>query len=226
MNRAARALSLLLLPVLPLVLGACGTERPAATADADRPAANPATGGRATPGTAELDSRAKALGVAPELVYVTASPGYTVVRQSVGVYGGDGFSAVYWSRSSGARIGLFVDRGTLTGADCERVPVGGAGPDDAVVCERDGDAWYRTSGGHHEYALVRDDHVVRLEADSAGVDRAVLKAAARAAHRPDAAELDALLPPLPERTATAPVERGDLPPVGDGAPDNEVNTTG
>ncbi|MFE0416557.1 hypothetical protein [Streptomyces tendae] len=55
--------------------------------------------------------------------------------------------------------------------------------------------------------------------------RDVLRAAALAAHRPDAAETDALLPSVEPAPAT-PVERGDLPPFGDGAPDNHVDVGG
>ncbi|MEU9473892.1 hypothetical protein AB0D78_46745 [Streptomyces avermitilis] len=46
-----------------------------------------------------------------------------------------------------------------------------------------------------------------------------------AAHRPDGTGLTAVLP-TPDGPATVPVERGDLPPVRDGAPDNDVGTTG
>ncbi|MFJ2111865.1 MULTISPECIES: hypothetical protein [unclassified Streptomyces] len=52
------------------------------------------------------------------------------------------------------------------------------------------------------------------------MDRDTLRRAAGPARPANDAELDAL---LPERTAPAtPVERGDLSPVGDGAPDNRV----
>jgi hypothetical protein len=74
--------------------------------------------------------------------------------------------------------------------------------------------------------VPRDGHVIRLVGDADRLDRAVLRAAAEAVHRPDAEELTALLPPAPEGSATEPVERGDLPPVGDGAPDNEVGASG
>ncbi|WP_151475508.1 hypothetical protein [Streptomyces albicerus] len=213
MIRAARVLPLLLLPLL---LVSCGTEEAGAGADSG-------TGSAADP--AELDARARALGVAPEHVYVTEAPGFTVAQQSVGVYGGDGFSAAYVSQEGGAQLGLFVDRGTLTGESCAKKPVGEVSGE-KVTCERDGDAWYRKAGDQHEYAIPRDGHVVRLSADANHVDRAVLREAAEAVHRPDANELTALMPPAPEGAATEPVERGDLPPVGDGAPNNEVGTTG
>jgi hypothetical protein len=66
---------------------------------------------------------------------------------------------------------------------------------------------------------------VRVNADIGTVDRATLRKAAEAAHAAGDAELDAVLPT--ERPGGgAPVERGDLPPVGDGAPDNGVGAGG
>lgn len=56
------------------------------------------------------------------------------------------------------------------------------------------------------------------------MDRDTLRSAAQAAHPADDRELDEV---LPEKTAPAsPVERGDLPPVGDGAPNNDVGVGG
>ncbi|MGW7047711.1 hypothetical protein ACWGDT_34500 [Streptomyces avermitilis] len=219
MTRAARVpKTLAVLPallLLPVLLSACGTEKAGAGAGgADR----------ADMSRAQLDARAAALGVAPELVYVTEAPGFTLAQQSVGVYGGDGFSSVYWSRKTGAQIQLSVDRGTMTAANCPKQPLGDASGE-RITCARDGDAWYRTAGGRQEYAVPEKGHVVRVSADANAVGRAVLRRAAGAAHRPDDTELAAVLP-TPDGTATAPVERGDLPPVGDGAPDNDVGTSG
>lgn len=98
------------------------------------------------------------------------------------MYGGDGFSSAYWSQKNGARIFLLVDRGTMTAEGCPKQPVG-QGTGEPVTCERDGDVWYRTSGGQHEYAVPEDDLVVRISGDTARVDRDVLHAAAEAAHR-------------------------------------------
>jgi hypothetical protein len=56
------------------------------------------------------------------------------------------------------------------------------------------------------------------------VTRAVLHKAAQSLRRPYKSELPVILPPA--RTATAPVERGDLPTAGDGAPNNSVGTSG
>ncbi|MFD9188324.1 hypothetical protein ACFWCA_08885 [Streptomyces phaeochromogenes] len=234
MIRAVRAVRVLPLLLLPLLLVSCGTEEAGAgadtgsTADTDTGTAgtDKGTGSSADAADpAELASRAGALGIAPEFVYVTEAPGFAVAQQSVGVFGGDGFHAAYFSQKTHAQFELFVDRGTLTAENCPKTQLG-QGSGESVACERDGDAWYRKAGGRHEYALPRDGHVIRLVGNTDGPTRAVLREAAEATHHPDAAELTALLPPAPEGTATEPVERGDLPPVGDGAPNNEVGASG
>ncbi|MGW5637997.1 hypothetical protein [Streptomyces sp. NPDC003832] len=179
-----------------VLLTACGNEK---------------SGGDPAAAPAEIAARASALGVAPEHVYVTDVPGFTLARQSVGVLGGDGFSAVYVAEDGGAQLQLSVDRGTVTAADCAE---GATAP-----CEREGEIWYRGQ----EYAVPKKGHVVRV--GGTGVPRDVLREAALAVHRPSGAELDALLPESAS-AGGAGVERGDLPPVGDGAPDNDQNTTG
>ncbi|MFE7838171.1 hypothetical protein ACFU53_19585 [Streptomyces sp. NPDC057474] len=219
MLRTARVL--LPLAFLPLLLTACGTEK---VVVAGREPLRPA------PDRAELHARAEALGLAPGLVYVTESPGFTLARQSVGVYGADGFSAAYWSRKNSAHLLLLVDHGTMTAGDCPEQPVG-PGTGESVSCERDGDTWYRTSAGQHEYAVPENGHLVRVSATTAAVERDALRAAALAAHRPTDVELAGLLPPRhhdkpPPPHNGRPIERGDLPPAGDGAPNNEVGASG
>ncbi|EKX67068.1 hypothetical protein Sipo8835_38630 [Streptomyces ipomoeae] len=230
MLRTARVLlPLVPLALLPLLLTACGTEKVVVAGREDLGAA---------PDRAELHAQAKELGFAPGLVYVTEAPGFTLARQSVGVYGDDGFSAAYWSRKNSAQLLLLVDRGTMTAESCPEQPLG-QGTGEPVTCERDGDAWYRTSAGQHEYAVPEKGHVVRVSAVTTMVDRAALRAAALAAHRPTDAELAYLLPPrhhdkfppphdgkVPPPRDGMPIERGDLPPVGDGAPNNEVGASG
>ncbi|MFG2680903.1 hypothetical protein [Streptomyces sp. NPDC048392] len=225
MIRHARVLPVFLLA--PLLLTACGSEK----ADAGRPVASPSTAAPAAApdtdtdtDTGGLEARAQAMGVAPELVYVTEAPGFTLARQSVGVLGDDGFSATWVSGESHALLRLAVDRGTMTAGTCSGQPVG-AMPGERTACERDGDAWYRTGAGRHEYALPREGHVVRVSAGTDAVPRDVLRAAALATHRPDAAEATRLLPSA-EPAPTVPVERGDLPTSGDGAPDNHVDAGG
>ncbi|MGW4913839.1 membrane lipoprotein [Streptomyces sp. NPDC004270] len=80
--------------------------------------------------------------------------------------------------------------------------------------------------GQHKYEVKEKDCVVWLEGEG-GVSDAVLGKAVRAIHRPTAGELDTLLPtPDPAFTDDQPVQRGDLPSNGDGAPDNSVPTPG
>lgn len=193
-RNASLALALLSLPAL---LTACGTEKEGA--------ADPA----------ELASRARALGIAPQHVYALEPPsGYVLAQQSVGVYGDDGFSAVYFARESGDRqIQLAVERGSMTDETCPTALPAASG--ERAVCERDGDAWYRVSGQRREYAVPKKGHVLRVSTEG-DVSRAVLREAALGAHRPGAGELEALLPDAP--SGTVPTERGDLPPNGDGAP--------
>ena len=197
-----------------LLLAGCGTERAGGSPD---PSASPADPG-------ELAARARVLGIAPELVYVTESPGFTVAQQSVGASGEDGFSAVYWSQRTGTRIQLRIDRGTWTADTCVKQPVGDSSAGEPTRCTRDGDAWYRSAGRERGYAEPRKGYVILVS--GAGVPRATLHKALLAVHHPSAAELAALLPPAPTAAGTEPVERGDLPPNGDGAPDNSVPSRG
>ncbi|MGW6642129.1 hypothetical protein [Streptomyces iakyrus] len=174
MMRPARALLLLLL--LPVLVTGCGADESGGTA-AD---------------SADLDAAAGDWGVAPELVYVTKVSGYTVFQESVGEYNGE-FVAAYRSEKGGSKFGLFVGRGTMTAESCPEQPLGEVS-EKQVTCEHDGNAWYRKAGGSHEYAVPDDGVLIHLIADVDKVDRAVLRKAAEAAHRPDNAELAALLP--------------------------------
>ncbi|WP_185806158.1 hypothetical protein [Streptomyces sp. RP5T] len=178
MTRNARAL--LALSLLPVLLTGCGADKGSGTAGA---AAD----------SADLAAAAQDWGVEPELVHVTKVPGFTVFPASVGAYGDGQFAAAYRSDQGSRRIGLFADRETLTAENCAQQPLG-ADALKPVVCERDGDAWYRTAGGVHEYAVPRDGVVVRLIADRKKVDRRVLREAAEAVHRPSDSELAALRP--------------------------------
>ncbi|GGU38184.1 hypothetical protein [Streptomyces lavendofoliae] len=213
MNRATRPSRRLLgvTAALTAALAGCGTRTAADGAD-----------------RSELEARARAAQVAIENVYVTEVPGYEVAEQSVGVVGADGFSATYVNAGTGARIRLTVDRSSLDAAGCPGTPLvagdGAPGGGD-VECEADGGHWYRTSGTRHEYATGTDGRVVRLDADRGTVDRATLRRAAEAAHAAGDAELDVVLPTA-RPAGGVPAERGDLPPVGDGAPDNEVDAGG
>ena len=123
-------------------------------------------------------------------------------------------------------FGLFVDRKEFTAKTCPDQPLGERErKKGSVTCVRDGDAWYRTSGDSYEYAVPRDGIVIRFTPGLDRVDRAVLRAAAKAVHRPDDAELDVIMPASAGSGGES-VERGDLPSTGDGAPNNDVGTSG
>ncbi|MEX2980925.1 hypothetical protein [Streptomyces sp. C36] len=207
-----------LLPVMAVVsvaLVACGTESAGSGAvhsGVDR---------------SELEARARAAQVSIKNVYVTKVPGYEVAKQSVGVLGADGFSATYVEQETGARIRLAVDQGSMDAASCPKAPLrgGNGGMGDGAKCLRDGKGWYRTSGKQHEYASEVDGRLVQVTADTGTVDRATLRKAAEAAHAASDTELDAVLPPQ-QSSGGQPAGRGDLPPVGDGAPNNKVGATG
>ncbi|WP_405806193.1 hypothetical protein OG729_13325 [Streptomyces sp. NBC_00210] len=222
MRRGSR-LSLLVL--LPLALAGCGSQV-AGDSDSRGGDGTGSTNGP-VPEHSALEARARALQTLPEHVYVTRSDGFELARQSVGVIGGDGFSATYVSKTGG-QITLAVDRGTVDAANCAAIPMGSAtgadGPSGAA-CAKDGKGWYRTSDSGHEY--VRTENGLRIQI-SAGtqVERDVLRKAAEAAHLADDRELDEVLPQAEDIGGQTPVERGDLPPAGDGAPNNEVGVSG
>ncbi|MGC0416257.1 hypothetical protein [Embleya sp. AB8] len=186
--------------------------------------------------------RAALLGTTPGMVYVTDVPGFELARQSVAVYGDAGFQATYVS-TTGRQIHLAVD--AQGAAACPATP---PPTPPRESCSADGDAWYRATPTEHTYTRAVAGLVLHLWAAPAEVDRATLRAAALAARPANDAELPAVLPPPerdgppgPTRpsgsaesagsagttepsgsaepaTPTAPVRRGDLPPVGDGAP--------
>ncbi|MEU3705225.1 hypothetical protein AB0E82_23380 [Streptomyces anulatus] len=199
----------------------CGTEV-ASDAEAARSASASAA---PAPDRAELEARARAVQTVAEHVWVTEAPGYTLARQSVGVVGDDGFGSVY-TTSEGGQIQLRVERLPHADADCTDGPAAGSAQDPVVTCERDGEQWYRATESGHAYAQEQGDLVVTVSGAREEVDRAALRAAARAAHRADDHELDQVLPPAGEAAGRQPVERGDLPPVGDGAPNNDVGASG
>ena len=163
----------------------------------------------------ELEARAASLETAIELVYVTEVSGYELAPMSVAPAGADGFQSTYVSSSDGSTIHLVVDRGTVDPASCD--------------CEPDGDSvWYRPSVdlGPHAYVRVEDGHTVTVEAPADAVSRETLRSALDEAHVADDAELSATLPEAPEGAPDAPVERGDLPPHGDGAPVDPEGASG
>lgn len=209
----------LLLPallVLPLVLTGCGSEK------AGGAAGGAAAGGAPPPDRADLEARALAAQTRVEHVYVTEADGFTAAKQSAGVLGDDGFQVTYVKGR--AQFTLYVDRGTVDAENCRTAPPA------AKSCEKDGKGWYRVTDGRHEYARTENGLRIQLAADPEAVGRDVLRAAAENVHRADEDELDALLPERTERTGraepTAPVERGDLPTHGDGAPQDPPGAGG
>ncbi|MET8154869.1 hypothetical protein ABZT47_00770 [Sphaerisporangium sp. NPDC005289] len=165
-----------------------------------------------------LIDQARAQGAAPDLIYVVDLPGYELAEQSVGVIGEEGFGSFYVS-PEGRRVELRVDRGSFSDGQCTGTPITNAEPPTAPVrCDHDEVGWYRQGGGRHEYTAIRGDHYIRLAGGLADVDRAALKAAVAGA-RPATGTGTPSPPP-------SPVERGDLPTSGDGAPNNEVGPGG
>ncbi|MFI5804220.1 hypothetical protein [Streptomyces sp. NPDC051561] len=204
MRRGVRALPVVVL--LPLVLVACGTEK--AGSPGSGGGGGSSSGGKAAVDSAELKQRAGESAL--EHVYVTEIPGFTLARQSVGVIGDDGFSGTYVSQTGG-QVQLAVDRGKLPDGGCDG-------------CVKDGAHWYSATGGEKRYQWAEGGHVVRLTA-TGEVDRDTLRAAAGKTHPASAEEMDEVLPEARSQGGAV-VERGDLPPVGDGAPRNDVGASG
>ncbi|WP_328942638.1 hypothetical protein OG259_14470 [Streptomyces sp. NBC_00250] len=194
---------LTLLALLPLALAVtgCGTET---------------AGERPTPGPAELDARARWAQTDTDHVYVTEAEGFEPAPMGAGVVGDDGFQVAYVSKE-GVRLTVSAERRPFSAKECA------ASTAEQDSCVRDGARWYLRSAERHAY--VSNEKGLRVEvAAPLTMDRKALKGAAERAHHADAAELDAV---LPKQAGTGqPVERGDLPPVGDGAPDNSVGAGG
>ncbi|CAL9417819.1 hypothetical protein SUDANB171_01785 [Streptomyces sp. enrichment culture] len=203
--------TVLLLPLLALPLTACGSGGPAAPAaeavDPTPPAdtsAAPASPDAPDPSepadpaepTAPADPSAPAEfpGVDPELIYLTEIPGYTLAPQSAGVIGDDGWGCSYVS-ATGGTIELRVERAEPGAADTD------------ITADR--------AAGITEFHRIRDGVRISVLTTDPDADPDLLRAALEAAHPADAAELAGA---LPRKDGGAPVQRGDLPPNGDGAP--------
>nr|WP_167048082.1 hypothetical protein [Microbacterium halimionae] len=178
--------------------------------------------GCGTPGTgateASADSiaeRVSVLGISPELVYTTDVEGYDLAPQSVAQAGENGISATWFNNSTGAMVTIRTESGDLTAASCASTPMWD-GPDEPVTCTNDEDVWRRVSSGIHEYVAQRTNALIWVNG-SGDVPPADLLKAANAAHVPSNAELETLFSDMPTTTAE-PVQRGDIPEHGDGAP--------
>jgi hypothetical protein len=137
-------------------------------------------------------------GIAPDLVYLTEIDGFDLATQSVGVMGDDGMSAIYL-KHAGKGVGTVMlttarDPGASV-VSCAELPDSTQTP---VRC-----------------SVERGDAHVVLEGQD--VEPSTVRAAAEAVRVPTADELGDLFADLPQMPDT-PVERGDLPPGGDGAP--------
>ncbi|MFI1222337.1 MULTISPECIES: hypothetical protein [unclassified Streptomyces] len=218
--RPLRAVLPAVTTALALAATGCGTERAPGAVTAGR-----STSAAPAPDRAELEARAGALQTVVEHVWVTEAAGYTLARQSVGVIGDDGFGSVY-TTPEGGRIQLSVERRPHAVADCTEHPAPAGGQEPVVTCERQGGQWYRATASGHAYAREQAGLVVTVSGTLRDVDRATLRSASLLAHRADDHELDQVLPPAGEASGRQPVERGDLPPVGDGAPNNDVGASG
>ncbi|MEV0847404.1 hypothetical protein AB0J21_16310 [Streptomyces sp. NPDC049954] len=239
---AVRATAAVLLPAALLLLTACGSEQAHGSGRVEVERAGGASGAggadagasptasstvsptaAAAPDPAVLAARAATAQVPLEKVYVAEVPGFRLAVQSVGPVDEDGFQSSA-TDAHGAIVRLTVDDSApLTASTCSAVSLGD-GPGAVHCAPESGGLWYLTAGEQHAYVRQQGALRITLAAPGPAVSRALLRDAVRAAHRADPAELDRTLP-----TATAfpaPVERGDLPPVGDGAPLNEVGASG
>jgi len=207
-SRTPKAVALAAFVLLGLSLDGCATAGTAAGAA----------------GADDIAAQAGALGIAPELVYTTDVDGYDLAPQSVGANGSDGMSATWVGDDTGAMVTLRTERGEIADTTaCASVPLWDA-PDEPVTCVDDGGVWHRSGGGIHEYAVVSDGATIRVIGTN-GTPQADVRSAAQAVHVPSEAELENLFSAVPE-TPTAPVERGDIPENGDGAPVDPVGPGG
>lgn len=200
-GRAASAWSLIAVAAVATVsLVGCATKAPGADA--------------ADPNV--IAERASVVGIAPDLVYTTAVDGYELQAQSVGPAAGEGISGTWFNLDTGAMLTIRTDRGGYTAAACEATPLWDAS-DLAVTCTEEEDGiWHRAGGDIHEYVAIRDEAVI-LVTGMNNAPREDLRAAAKAVHVPSESELERLFSDLPTESPQ-PVERGDLPENGDGAP--------
>jgi len=146
----------------------------------------------------EIVTWSEPAGIAPELVFVTDVDGFELATQSVGVMGDDGMSAIHVRDDDGGAGTVLLT--TWRDLDPSLVPCAEL-PDSSEAALR----CSVERGGVH----------IVLEGQD--VEPATLRAAAEAVRVPRADELGHLFADVPTMSETS-VERGDLPPVGDGAP--------
>ena len=152
----------------------------------------------------DIAAKAEPQGIAPDLVYVTEIDGFEPNPMSVGVLGNDGFSAMYSGEVDGG-FGTVM----LTSWHSEDPASDPAAEPCADLADTSGPTLSCT-------VSPADDVVVLLAGDN--VDAALLRDAGAAVRVPTSEELDVLFSDAPPPLTGDPVERGDLPEVGDGAP--------
>lgn len=173
-------------------------------------------GGGAPAEAGQIAERARSLGIAPELVYTTDVDGYDLAVQSVGPSGSDGLATTWFNVSTGGMVQIRTERGEVTAQTCAVLPLEEA-RDATVTCDEVAEGlWHRRAGDAHEYVATRDGVIVRVSGTGAPPED--LRAAAEAVRVPSAAELEMLFSDAPQLRTGPPVERGDLPEHGDGAP--------
>ena len=174
----------------------------------------------ASPGT--IADYTSAVGIAPELVFTTELDGYELAAQSVGPGAADGMTATWFNGGTGAMVTIRSDFGDVTQESCEAMPMMDA-PDAAVACADEDGIWHRTGGGAHEYIAVREGAMIWVTGIDASSDD--LLTAAENVRVPSDAELEQLFSEAPDAPGQ-PVERGDLPENGDGAPVDPIGPGG
>ncbi|MFI8631581.1 hypothetical protein ACIGEP_03155 [Microbacterium sp. NPDC077663] len=173
-----------------------------------------ATAASATPD--EIAERVSHLGVDPALVVTTSIEGYDLAPQSVNETDDRGVTAT-WAKPGGDIITVRTQPGEMDAAGCADLQMWGGGD---ATCALDGTTWRRSAGGIDEYAVVEDGRTVLIiGGDGFGAPSEDLREAAAGVRTPTVAEIDLMFAELQRRSERGgPVERGDLPEDGDGAP--------
>ncbi|MCJ1706247.1 hypothetical protein [Microbacterium sp. VKM Ac-2923] len=175
-----------------------------------------ACGGTPTPAdSASIAEKAALLDIDPALVFTTQVEGYDLAPQSVGPANDDGLSATWVDEQTAAIITIRTSPGEPDAAGCATTPLWDL-PDTAVTCTEESGLWHREGGDAHEYFATRDGTTIWVIGLN-GTPADDVRAAAEAVRVPSESELEALFSDAPTE-AREPVERGDLPENGDGAP--------
>ena len=184
----------------------------------------PRTGADADPASADsIAASANAAGIAPELVFTTEVDGFDLAAQSVGLGAADGMTATWFNADTGSMLTIRSDFGELTEESCIAVPLWDA-PSETVSCADEDGIWHRSGGDTHEYVAVRDGALIWVSGMD-GTSQEDLLTAAQNVRVPSEAELEQLFADVPPGPGE-PVERGDLPENGDGAPSNPTGPGG